>query len=183
MKSFTLQMCILSLTAISTAMSQDYSTFLTPIGFHLPPMKSGQYVLALAPRLSRASVQSSSSGTQLVGGIPISLSSTSDYPSSSLRITSAAYYGISEKTTVYAGVEYLPKQKLGTSTVTSLNTLSTTDYTQEAYSTSLIFAHRVRSIFEMSVAVSLQGYRQTTAISSTNNRSYDVSLNLVLLGD
>jgi len=185
MKPITIALCILSVVATSTAMSQDYSSFVTPTGFQLPPIRSSQFVLTLSPRFSKATLRSSTDGSSvLVAGAPVIVPpSSSDYLSSYFRITSAAYYGISEDTTVYADLEYVPEQKLGTSTATSGTALSTTDYRQKTLSTSLILAHRIHSRFEISAAVSLSDSRHTAGSSTTNSRNYDFSLNVVLLGD
>ncbi|MBI1804746.1 MAG: hypothetical protein HY033_00625 [Ignavibacteriae bacterium] len=154
MKTFFLA-AFMFFAALSHA--QDLSNFLVPNGFHLPALRSGQYILTVTPSYSNRPYDNSGNS---ISGNPVSASvNTSSSSYSVFRLATSAVYGISDATTLSLLISFTPAQTNGDYTYSYLyssqssSSLGTAkgESRENSFNPSFILSHRVEHNIELSL--------------------------------
>jgi len=181
--------------------AQDYSNFLVPNGFHLPTLRSGQYIVTVTPRYSNRPSDNASSS---VTANPVSSTiSTFNSSYSEFRIGSTFTYGLSDVTTLSVALDYIPGQSAGNTTSTynsisqsfAVQGSSVSENRDNWFSPSFVLSHRMQRNIELSLVgywsastpsnstIDNSGGTIRTGVSSANSRAFDIQASLVILGN
>jgi hypothetical protein len=204
-----LVLCLLFASMYCNA--QDLSSFYQITGFHLPALKSGQYMLTLTPQYSSAPSDVNTTSFPFGNPSTQTFSYASQFTESYFRLATSALYGLSDRTTLSVALEATPGQSLGDQLSSSYNSsgsfsfaqLNATNYRTDTFFSSITLAHRMQPNVELSILgaysvsntpvsgitsqTSTSGGVSTTSngtsASSSKYRSFNIQASVVILGN